>query len=201
MPAPPHAVQAPARRHLSRAATSSTRATVTVSSFIYGLSRALAWFGGLVLSGIALMSVASIAGRAFSGMGLGPVPGDFELVEAGTALAVFCFMPWAHLKRGHATVDLFWGAYPPWMKRLLTILADGLMLVIWVLLIWRMGVALEDYRANEEVSFILQMPVWWGYAAAIVPAVFGCLVYAWRLLEDLGLVAPPEGFAYAEGGH
>ena len=37
---------------------------------------------------IALMSVASIVGRALSGLGLGPVPGDFELVEAGTALAV-----------------------------------------------------------------------------------------------------------------
>jgi hypothetical protein len=34
-----------------------------------------------------------------------------------------------------------------------------------------------------------------------VPAVFGCLVYAWRLLEDLGLARPPADFAYAGGGH
>ena len=66
-----------------------------MNKLIYGLSRAMAWFGSFVLVIIAVMSVASIIGRALSGLGLGPVPGDFELVEAGTALAVFCFLPWA----------------------------------------------------------------------------------------------------------
>jgi TRAP-type C4-dicarboxylate transport system permease small subunit len=172
-----------------------------VSDFIYGTSRALAWLGGLALSAIALLSVASITGRALTGVGLGPVPGDFELVEAGTALAVFGFLPWAHLRRSHAMVDLFWGSYPPAMKRALTVAADALMLLVWLLLVWRMGAAMLDYRANAEVSFILQMPVWWGYAASFVPAAFGCLVYAWRLLEDLGLAQPPANFAYAGGGH
>jgi TRAP-type C4-dicarboxylate transport system permease small subunit len=148
---------------------------------------------------IALLSVASIAGRALSGAGLGPVPGDFELVEAGTALAVFCFLPWAHLKRSHAAVDLFWGVYPPPFRRAFTLLADTLMLAVWLLLVWRMGLALEDYRSNAEVTFILQMPVWWAYAVSMLPATFGCLVYLWRLLEDLGLVAPRAGFGAAEG--
>jgi TRAP-type C4-dicarboxylate transport system permease small subunit len=169
-----------------------------LSSFIYGTSRALAWLGGLALTLIALLSVISIAGRAFSGAGFGPVPGDFELVEAGTALAVFCFLPWAHLKRSHAAVDLFWGLYPAPLRRVFTLLADLLMLVVWLLLVWRMGLAMEDYRGNAEVTFILQMPVWWGYAVSMPPAAFGCLAYLWRLLEDLGLVAPRAGFGAAE---
>ena len=64
--------------------------------------------GGVVLCAITLMSVASITGRALIGVGLGPVPGDFEMVEVGTALAVFFFLPWCYLKGGHATVDLFY---------------------------------------------------------------------------------------------
>ena len=172
-----------------------------MSTLVYGLSRLMAWFGGFVLSVIALLSVVSITGRAQSGYGFGPVPGDFELVEAGTALAVFCFMPWAHLKRGHAMVDLFWGVYPPPVKRALTVLADLLMLVLWALLIWRMTIAMEDYRANGELTFILQFPVWWGYAASMPAAVIGVLVYVWRFLEDIGLARPPEGFAYAEAVH
>jgi TRAP-type C4-dicarboxylate transport system permease small subunit len=172
-----------------------------MNKLIYGLSRLMAWFGGTVLTLIALMSVASIAGRALSTAGLGPVPGDFELVEAGTALAVFCFLPWAHLRRGHAVVDLFWNAYPPAMQTLLTLLSDLLMLVVWVLLVWRMGIALEDYRGNGETTFILQFPVWWGYAASIVPAVFGCIVYAWRVLEDLGLATPGDDLGPAGGTH
>lgn len=161
----------------------------------------MAWLGGAVLTLIALISVVSIAGRALSAFGLGPIPGDFELVEAGTALAVFCFMPWAHLKGAHAMVDLFWRSYPPPLRRVLTVLADALMLMVWALLVWRMAVSMEDYRANAEVTFILQMPVWWGYVASLVPATAGCLVYGWRLLEDLGLATPPHGFDRAAAEH
>ena len=172
-----------------------------MNRLIYGLSRAMAWFGSLVLVVIAVMSVASIIGRALSGFGLGPVPGDFELVEVGTALAVFCFLPWTHLKRGHAVVDMLWGSYPLPMRRVLDVLADGLMLAVWLLLVWRMSLAMGEYRHNGEVSFILQMPVWWGYAASMPAAVVGCVAYAWRLLESLGLASPPPGFVTAGGGH
>lgn len=173
-----------------------------MNQFIYGVSRVLTWIGCAVLLALALMSVISIAGRSLSGLGLGPIPGDFELVEIGTALAVFCFMPWAHLQRSHAVVDLAWGLYPKPLQRLLIIASDLLMLALWSVLIWRMGIAMADYRANAEVSFILQTPVWWGYAISILPAVFGCVVYLWRLLEDLGLARPPEGFVIVqEGGH
>lgn len=172
-----------------------------MSTFIYRLSRWLAWLGAAVLAALAVVTVVSIIGRALVFAGLGPVPGDFELVEAGTALAVFCFLPWCHLKNGHAVVDLFWKAYPAPLRRLLDVFSDALMLVVWVLLVWRMGIALGDYYGNGEVSFILQMPVWWGYAVSIGPAMVGCLVYAWRLLETLGLAKRPEGFAMATGAH
>lgn len=172
-----------------------------MTNVIYGLSRAMTWLGAFVLVVLAVLSVLSIGGRALSGLGLGPVPGDFELVEAGTALAVFCFLPWAHLKRGHAVVDLFWRAYPPALRRVLEVVADALMLAVWLLLVWRMGAAMLDYRANGEVTFILQFPVWWGYAASMVPAVIGCIAYAWRLLETLRIVQPPAGFESAEAAH
>lgn len=174
-----------------------------MSKIIYDLSRWMAWFGGFVLTLLAVMSVFSIVGRAFSfaGFGLGPVPGDFELVEASTALAVFSFQPWCHLKRAHADVTMFWSAYPPAMRRAILVLVEMLALAVWCLLVWRMGVATLESRHNGDVSFILQMPVWWGYAASFVPGALGCLVYAWRLIETLGLVPRPEGFAPAEGGH
>ena len=72
------------------------------------------------------------------------------------------------------------------MRRVLDIVADGLMLFVWLLLVWRMSLAMGEYRHNDEVSFILQMPVWWGYAASMPPAVVGCIAYAWRLLERPG---------------
>jgi hypothetical protein len=67
--------------------------------------------------------------------------------------------------------------------------------------VWRMGVSMLDYRGYGEVTFILQFPVWWGYAVSMLPAVGGCIVYAWRLGEDMGLVRPPAGFESAGGAH
>ena len=75
------------------------------------------------------------------------------------------------------------------------------MLAVWLLLVWRMGVAMLEYRRNGEVSFILQMPVWWGYAPSMVPALVGCIVYAWRLLESLGIGRAAAGLRDAGGGH
>lgn len=172
-----------------------------MSKLIYDISRWLAWFGAFVLTLLAVMSVFSIAGRALTFAGLAPVPGDFELVEAGTALAVFSFLPWCHLKRAHADVTMLWHVFPPAMRRLILVLIEAMTLAVWALLIWRMGLAMLEYRENGEVSFILQMPVWWGYAASLVPGLIGCAVYAWRLLETLGLVAPREDFTTAEGAH
>ena len=172
-----------------------------MSKTIYRLSQWLAWFGALVLGALAIMTVISIGGRALSFAGLAPVPGDFELVEAGTALAVFCFLPWCHLEHGHAVVDMLWKAYPPAMRRVLEVLSDALMLVVWGLLVWRMGIAMLDYRDNGEVSFILQMPVWWGYAATFGPALVGCVIYAWRLLETLGLADRPRDFVVSGSSH
>ena len=58
-----------------------------------------------------------------------------------------------------------------------------------------------EYHENQEVSFILQMPVWWGYAASMPPAIVGCIAYAWRLIESLGLGSPPKGFVTGSEGH
>lgn len=168
---------------------------------IYSASRLAAWIGGLTLCGLAGMSVISIAGRAASGFGFGPVPGDFELVEAGTALAVFCFLPWCHLKRGHAIVDMFWRCYPRPMQKALEVFSEALMLFVWVLLTWRMSIAMMDYRANGEATFILGMPVWFGYAACMPPAVLGCFAYFCRLLEAFKLLRTPAGFETPTGAH
>ena len=170
-----------------------------MGNVIYKLSRWLVWFGGFILIMLAIMSTASIIGRALSGFGLGPIPGDFELVEVGTALVIFCFLPWSYLRDGHATVDLLWNVYPQPMRKALLILGDLLMLIIWVLLIWRMGVGAMAYYETGETTFILQFPVWWGYAVSLIPGVIGCIAYAVKLLERLGLVSPDEALTRAMG--
>ena len=38
---------------------------------------------------------------------LGPVNGDYEIVEAGMAFTIFSFLPLAQITGAHATVDIF----------------------------------------------------------------------------------------------
>jgi TRAP-type C4-dicarboxylate transport system permease small subunit len=172
-----------------------------MASFIYGLARRLTWFGAMVLALIALVSVVSIIGRALTQFGLSPVPGDFELVEIGAAVAVFSFLPWAHLSGGHAFVDLFWGRFPPRMQSVLIALFDALTLFIWTVLTWRLIHGAVDYKAAGEETFILHLPLWWAYALCSAITVLGLLAYAWRLAESLGLAQPPAGFKESAVSH
>src|SRR3546814_15634284 len=66
---------------------------------------AMAGGGALIVA--LVLTVVSIVGRGLISAGLGPIPGDFELVEAGTAFAVLAFMGLFHYHRGHVPVDLF----------------------------------------------------------------------------------------------
>ena len=179
-----------------RARKKSERMTI----WIFRLARWSALLGGLVLVGITLMSVISIGGRALISLGLGPVPGDFELVEVGTAMAVFLFLPWTYLRAGHATVDLLYTHLPAALQRAIGVLCDVAMLALWMVLTWRLWEGMLEKRQYLETTFILQMPVWWAYAACLVGALIGCLAYFTQTLIRLGLAQYPQGWPVASAG-
>ena len=163
-------------------------------NWIYRLANWTAVFGGIVLVAVTLMVVASVAGRAMIGLGLGPVPGDFELVEVGIGVAIFYFLPWCYLRGGHATVDLLYMHMPRWFQKGIDLLSDVAMLLVWLVLTWKLWEGLLEKKEYMETTFILQMPVWWAYALCFVGAVIGCLCYAAKLMTQLGLASEPKGW-------
>jgi TRAP-type C4-dicarboxylate transport system permease small subunit len=170
--------------------------------WIYRVSRWTALVGGLMLVALMLMVVVSVIGRALIGVGLGPVPGDFELVEVGVGIAVFFFMPWCYVKGGHATVDLLHMHMPRWFQRTVDTVSDLLMLAVWLVMTWMLFQGMLEKKEYTETTFILQMPVWWAYAMCLVGAVIGCVVYLARTLTQLGLAAEPKGWSVeANAGH
>lgn len=169
---------------------------------VYRMAEWLAFTGGLLLSALALMVVASVSGRALIHLGLGPIPGDFEMVEMATAVVVFFFLPWCYLKNGHAMVDLVYMHLPVWAQRAVTIASDLLMLLTWSVLTWRLGVSLLDKFKEGETTFILQIPIWWAFAVCLFGAVMGCVTYLTKTLVEVGAVRAPEGWsAGPAGGH
>lgn len=160
----------------------------------------LAIVGGLILVGLVVMSVISITGRGLATYsrtfpflrGLGPVPGDFELVEAGTAIAVFAFLPWCQLRRGHVTVDvfLFWASERT--RAVLSLIGNILMTGAAAFIAWRLTFGLMDKISFRETTMILGMPVWYGYTVALVGACAFAVVSLYTVWRSINEVARGE---------
>ena len=141
--------------------------------------------GGLVLVALVGLACVSISGRALSSFGLGPIPGDYELIEMGIGFAVFASLPWCHLKRGHAAVDLFAPVFGARLNHLLDALIDLAVLAAACLLTWRLAEGMLDKKSYFETTFILGIEIWYGYAVALAAALVFCVVALWRAFETI----------------
>ncbi|HEX2257326.1 MAG TPA: TRAP transporter small permease subunit, partial [Afifellaceae bacterium] len=90
--------------------------------------------------------------------------------------------------------DLFVQRLGPRGLAALSFAGNVLMTLAAVLIAWRLGLGLQDKKLYGETTFILQLPVWWGYAASLVGAWVFALVSlytVWRSLnEALGTGEP-----------
>ena len=124
------------------------------------LHRISSWFavvGGIVLTAMVVLVVISIFGRA---MFSSPVPGDFEIVALGTAVAIFMFLPYCYMQKGNVAVDIFISRMPPGVQRGMDVLAAALFGVVAALFAWRSVFGLADTVRNGDISMILGFPVW-----------------------------------------
>lgn len=147
------------------------------------LANGLALIGGAALLLIVLMTVASVVGRALIPFGLSPVAGDYEIAEALTGVAIFCFLPLCQLNRGHVIVDILTKTMGPTLSRIIDAVSEVLMAIVLIVIAWRLTLGFEDKFSNGEVSFIRQFPNWWAYLACLPPAYVSAVtgVYtAWR---------------------
>lgn len=138
-----------------------------------GVERAclfLALAGGVVVAGMALVTTASVIGRALLWAGLGPIRGDFELVEMGAAVSAFWFLPYVHLTRGHVAVDLLTARLSGVLQRAAIRAGDAAILAIATVVAWRLVLGLGEKLRYGESTMILGAPVWIGYAGCVLGA-------------------------------
>ncbi|WP_226553441.1 TRAP transporter small permease [Celeribacter naphthalenivorans] len=164
----------------------------TVSKRIGQLAQITALLGGIGLFAVIIVTCVSVAGRALDGLGLGPVPGDIELVELGIGFAVFSTLPYAQFFRTHARVDLFKPAFGARPNRVLDVIGELLMCALTLGLSWRLWFGMLDKAAYHETTFILQIPLVWGYRAAMAVMVVACLVALFSVLRAIRALILPE---------
>lgn len=148
---------------------------------LFWLAKGCAIVGGLVLSALIVMVCVSILGKitadlahamvefapALSGsilaLGIGPVRGDFELVELGMAVTICLFLPLCQMTAGHARVDLFTQNMPVTVLRVLQALVDVLVAAVLVVIVWKLFEGLEAKQRAGTRTTLLQIPLWWAY--------------------------------------
>lgn len=117
----------------------------------------IAVMGGIVAICIAAIVVTSVVGRWLFGT---PITGDFELVQMGTAVSVFTFLPFCQARRGNIVVDTFTSRLPPRMLRAIDGFWDlvyaGVMALVSICLLTG-GV---EHLRNGQTTMMLQLIIW-----------------------------------------
>ncbi|MCK0138698.1 TRAP transporter small permease [Aliiroseovarius sp. F47248L] len=180
-------------------------AQVRVGRVMEFASRWMAYSGGAILVAIALTTVVSIIGRTLSGFGLGPVKGDYEIVEMGCAVAVFAFMPWCQLKRGHVTVDIFISRLSDRKQAILGLIGDLFLTGAAFIILWRLwlgfgekfpfgseglrnALGMGDKPFFPESTYELEVPLWIPFGLCLIGAAFFLIVATYSVWRSFNWV-------------
>ena len=117
--------------------------------------------GGVLLMLIALMTVASIIGRAGFGK---PVPGDIEITQYAIAVAISAFLPYCLFSGGNLIVDFFTAKAAERTKRTLDAIGALTLAFAMSLFAWRTWIGMMAVKEAGETSMVISMPLWWTYA-------------------------------------
>lgn len=176
---------------MSSLATVPTIGTALMRRSLETPCRVAAISGGLLVAALAIITVVSILGRWLASAPIlselpilewvGPITGDYELVEMGTAIAVFC-LPYCHLRGGRMRW-IYWSCMRrPWFNAC-SLLSQKRFLVVAGLMTWRLYHGLLDKRRYMETSMLLDIPLWWGYVGGLVGFALLTLVCLYRTCD------------------
>jgi TRAP-type C4-dicarboxylate transport system permease small subunit len=131
-----------------------------------------------------LMSTVSILGRWLFALS---IPGDYEIAQLATAVAVSAFLPWCALRGGHVLVDFLTNSAPASIRHALDALGYLSIAFVGLLVAWRLTDGMVSLRDSGETTMVLSIPTWYAYAPMIpsfallgIVALYRAAAYAHR---------------------
>lgn len=115
-----------------------------------------------------------------------PVPGDFEMVQMGVALAVFAFLPFCQASRGNIVVDVFTAKFSDRAQATLDAFWDVVCAAMMGLIAYAMWPGVADAWRSGEETMVARLPLWPALAVSAALVAFlavVALVTAARLLR------------------
>ena len=144
--------------------------------------------GGVMLVGIACMTVVSVIGRS---MFSHPILGDVELVQLGCAVVVASFLPYTQFRRANIIVDFFTTRATQRTQRRMDAFGTLLYTLVLALVCWRVAAGGVAIRETQESSMLMNLPLWIPYML-MVPGLALCVVIGlhqtvqqWRSIDEV----------------
>jgi TRAP-type C4-dicarboxylate transport system permease small subunit len=151
--------------------------------FLELLAKACAILAGLILTGVTLMTCASLIGRNTNGWTL---VGDFELTGVAAGAAIALFLPWCQARRGNIIVDFFTAKCSPRTNARLDRLGALLLGLAIAFLAWRTLLGgLSSWNAHST-TMMLGFPEWVVYACMVPPLVLTAVIGLWQGILGFG---------------
>lgn len=165
-------------------------------SALIRVAKIMAVLGALVLSFLILMTCISVLGRELNALlnssfaqthapelskalldaGVKPVLGDFELLENMMPFTIFAFLPLAQVTSSHATVDVFTARLPATALVWMRVVIEIVFAIVLITFAYKLYEGMQAKMRYGETTYLIQFPVWWAYATALVAAVVAALV-------------------------
>lgn len=150
------------------------------------LCKISAGFGGLILVSLALMTLASVIGRAFFSH---PIQGDIELVQLGCAVCVASFLPYTQLQKANIIVDFFTANSSETSKNWMDGIGTLILTVSFALITWRLSLGCITVKDNAETSMLMSVPIWIPYALMIPGLTLTTIVGAVQTIDYFSTAA------------
>jgi TRAP-type C4-dicarboxylate transport system permease small subunit len=129
----------------------------------------LAFVGGGVVLAFSVIVTVSVLMRWLTGSG---VPGDFEIVQTGLAVAIFAFLPICQLHNANIIVDTFTQRLPAGTRGAIDGFWALLYAAVALLIGWQTAMGARDTITSGTKSMVLGLPIGWAIAIAAVLAIW-----------------------------
>ena len=133
----------------------------------------LALAGGAVVLAFAVIVTVSVLSRWLTGNG---VPGDFEIVQTGLAVAIFSFLPLSQLHNANILVDTFTRGLPHRAQAALDGSWSLVLAAVALFIAWRTAIGASDTISSGTKSMVLGLPIGWAMILASILALWLCVV-------------------------
>jgi TRAP-type C4-dicarboxylate transport system permease small subunit len=120
------------------------------------------------------------------------IPDSYDFTRLLLGIVIFWGIAVAGYRGDHISVDLLWGASPPWARRAMDVFSALVTLVAMIALTWMFAEKVIGTRADHVGTFDLRQPVWIYYLVAWVGLASSVLLLALRTLR---LLTRPESLA------